>query len=47
MLLLPEIGLNVLGTIWTYTDCIQCDHEHFTNTVVESKYYLIKYLLIY
>jgi len=38
ILLLPEIALNVLGTIWTYTNCIQCDNEHFTSTVVESKY---------
>lgn len=38
LLLLPEIALNVLGTIWTYTNCIQCDNEHFTSTVVESKY---------
>lgn len=37
ILLLPELALNVLGTIWTYTNCIQCDNEHFTNTVVESK----------
>ncbi|KAL4091877.1 hypothetical protein QTP88_026489 [Uroleucon formosanum] len=35
ILLLPEIALNVLGTIWTYTNCIQCDNEHFTSTVVE------------
>lgn len=39
LLLLPEIALNVLGTIWTYTNCIQCDNEHFTSTIVESKYH--------
>ncbi|XP_050533463.1 diacylglycerol lipase-beta [Daktulosphaira vitifoliae] len=34
-LLIPEVVLNIFGTIWTYTKCIQCDNEHFTNSVVE------------
>lgn len=45
ILLLPEIALNVLGTVWTYTDCIQCGNEHFTNTVVESENRDFRYLL--
>uniref|UniRef100_A0A8D9AJR1 sn-1-specific diacylglycerol lipase n=1 Tax=Cacopsylla melanoneura TaxID=428564 RepID=A0A8D9AJR1_9HEMI len=35
LLIIPEIALNIMGTIWTFTEFIQCSNEHYTMTVVE------------
>ncbi|KAI5716122.1 hypothetical protein M8J76_001323 [Diaphorina citri] len=35
LLIIPEIVLNVMGTMWTFTELIQCSSEHYTKTVVE------------
>lgn len=37
LLIGPEIAMNVLGTMWAFTDYIQCDDEEFTSTAIESK----------
>ncbi|XP_075220829.1 diacylglycerol lipase-beta-like [Lycorma delicatula] len=35
-LILPEVGWNVLGTIWAFTTVIECpNNDHFTNTVID------------
>ena len=36
-LIIPEIGLNVIGTLWTFCDVIECNHdEHYTKTVIKT-----------
>ncbi|XP_065203555.1 diacylglycerol lipase-beta [Planococcus citri] len=35
LLIGPEIAMNVLGTMWAFTDYIQCDDEEFTSTAIE------------
>lgn len=38
-LILPEIGFNVMGTIWAFSDVIKCVNEddNFANTSIEGK----------
>ncbi|CAH0394561.1 unnamed protein product [Bemisia tabaci] len=33
-MMFPEMLMNILGTVWTFTHVIDCVDEHFTNTVV-------------
>lgn len=42
-LILPEFGLNVVGTAWAFSDYISCNKEnnHFTVTVIECKYFYL------
>lgn len=36
LLLLPEIGWNILGTLWVFGDYVKCTEEHYTITVIKS-----------
>lgn len=38
-LILPEIGVNVMGTMWAFTNSVHCTNldDVFSNTVVEGK----------
>ncbi|XP_031774668.1 sn1-specific diacylglycerol lipase beta-like [Apis florea] len=36
LLILPEIGWNVLGTFWIYGSNIKCSYEHYTMSVVQT-----------
>jgi hypothetical protein len=38
-LILPEIGFNVMGTIWVFCDVIKCVNkaDSFANTSIEGK----------
>ncbi|KDR23659.1 Sn1-specific diacylglycerol lipase beta [Zootermopsis nevadensis] len=36
LLLLPEVGWNIMGTIWMFGHSVQCSSEHFTRTVTEG-----------
>ncbi|XP_029663024.1 sn1-specific diacylglycerol lipase beta-like [Formica exsecta] len=36
LMLLPEIGWNVLGTMWIFGQSVECDHESYSITVVEA-----------
>lgn len=39
MLILPELALNIFGTIWAFCNLIKCTaDEQFTKTAVEGKY---------
>ncbi|KAL1132360.1 hypothetical protein AAG570_010316 [Ranatra chinensis] len=36
LMLIPEIGWNVMGTIWAYMNVIQCDeYDHYTHTAID------------
>lgn len=35
-MLLPEIGWNILGTLWIFGQSIECKHEHYSMTVVQA-----------
>lgn len=35
-LLLPELALNIMGTIWAFGSIIECDVEKFTCHVIEG-----------
>lgn len=35
-MLLPEIGWNILGTLWIFGQSMKCDHEQYSITVVEA-----------
>ncbi|KAJ8680287.1 hypothetical protein QAD02_016074 [Eretmocerus hayati] len=36
LLIAPEIFWNILGTIWVWSDVVQCSKEHYTTSVVEA-----------
>lgn len=37
LLIIPEVGWNIMGTIWAFSDIVQCKaDENFTRTVVEG-----------
>ncbi|PBC25090.1 diacylglycerol lipase-beta [Apis cerana] len=36
LLILPEIGWNILGTLWMYGSSIKCSYEHYTMSVVQT-----------
>jgi len=38
-LILPEIGVNVMGTMWAFTSSVHCTNSEdvFSNTVVEGE----------
>ncbi|XP_032669809.1 sn1-specific diacylglycerol lipase beta-like isoform X1 [Odontomachus brunneus] len=36
LMLLPEIGWNVLGSLWIFGQNVECEHEHYSITVVET-----------
>ncbi|XP_011155854.1 diacylglycerol lipase-beta isoform X1 [Solenopsis invicta] len=36
LMLLPEIGWNILGTIWIFGQSVECKHESYSVTVVEA-----------
>jgi hypothetical protein len=36
LLLLPEVGWNIMGTMWIFGETVQCSSEHFTTTVTEG-----------
>jgi hypothetical protein len=36
LLLLPEVGWNIMGTMWMFGRSVQCNSEHFTKTVTEG-----------
>lgn len=36
LLLLPEVGWNIMGTMWMFGETVQCSSEHFTTTVTEG-----------
>lgn len=35
-LLLPEIGWNILGSMWIFGQSVECDRERYSITVVEA-----------
>lgn len=38
-LILPEIVLNVFGTLWAFCpDVVNCPEEHFSKTVIEGNF---------
>lgn len=38
-LVLPEIALNVMGTMWIFCDVIECSvSDKFSSIVIQSKY---------
>ncbi|XP_066586565.1 diacylglycerol lipase-beta-like [Prorops nasuta] len=36
LLILPEIGWNILASLWLFGKHVECSHEHYTVTVVEA-----------
>jgi hypothetical protein len=36
LLLVPEVGWNIMGTMWMFGETVQCSSEHFTTTVTEG-----------
>lgn len=46
MLILPEIAMNVLGTIWSFCGIIECfnNEDYFANTIVEGETRINKYV---
>jgi sn1-specific diacylglycerol lipase len=36
LLLLPEVGWNIMGTMWMFGETVQCSSEHFTTTVTKG-----------
>lgn len=36
LMLLPEIGWNVLGSLWIFGQNVECEHEHYSITIVET-----------
>lgn len=36
---MPELGFNVMGTIWAFFDVIKCvnENDNFANTSIEGK----------
>ncbi|XP_071573834.1 diacylglycerol lipase-beta-like isoform X1 [Temnothorax nylanderi] len=36
LMLLPEIGWNILGTLWIFGQSVECNHESYSITVVEA-----------
>jgi hypothetical protein len=36
LLLLPEVGWNIMGTMWMFGSSVQCTGEQFTRTVTEG-----------
>ncbi|XP_069704996.1 diacylglycerol lipase-beta-like [Periplaneta americana] len=36
LLLVPEVGWNVMGTMWVFCDYVRCDGEAFTTSVTEG-----------
>ncbi|PSN51081.1 hypothetical protein C0J52_01501 [Blattella germanica] len=36
LLLLPEVGWNIMGTMWIFCNHVQCSGENFTTTVTEG-----------
>lgn len=36
LLIPPEIIWNILGTIWLFSDAVECSKEHYTTGVVEA-----------
>ena len=33
---MPEIAWNILGTLWIFSEHVQCNHENYTMAVVEA-----------
>ncbi|XP_049776823.1 diacylglycerol lipase-beta-like [Schistocerca cancellata] len=37
LLIIPEVGWNIMGTIWAFSDLVECESdENFTRTVIEA-----------
>nr|XP_012219992.1 PREDICTED: sn1-specific diacylglycerol lipase beta-like isoform X2 [Linepithema humile] len=36
LMLLPEVGWNILGTMWIFGQSVECNHEHYSITVVKA-----------